>query len=168
MKTTIRTLVSILCLVLATGIVKAGEEAASPVNLELNLKTLIKSSVTFMNGSAMNTEKLVRKMKENRNTAKVCACEILKLRNNNDQFEQVAVFAEKTNYGDLTADYKKASLTLNGERKHMKAYFFDVVEVTQKITAPTDCLSLYLSMKSSEQVLILYDILDADINRVKQ
>jgi hypothetical protein len=165
MKTTIRTLVSIACLFIITGSANAEDKAASPV--QFSLKAFIKSSVTFA-GKGMNADRLLEKARDSRNTAKVCACEIMKLQNSNDSYDQVAVFAEKTNNGDLSADYKKASLTLNGERKHMKEYFFDVVQVTQKIVAPTDCVSLYLSMKSSEANLKMYDILDADINRVKK
>jgi hypothetical protein len=121
-----------------------------------------------MPGSNYNAETLFEKVKNQRNTARVCVCQVLNLKNNNNDFENVALFSERTNYGDLTADYKSASQLLVSENKHLKSFFFDKVEVVNKITAPTDCVSLYLKMKSQNEELKLYDILNADINRVKK
>jgi hypothetical protein len=166
MKTSIRTLLAIVCTSFIAGNSFANEESANPV--QLNLKSYIRSTVSFMSGSNYNADKLMDKVKNQPNTARVCACQVLTLKNNNNEFENVALFSEKTNYGDLTADYKVASQLLVTENKQLKSFFFDKVEVVNKINAPTDCVSLYLKMKSQNEELKLYDILNADINRVKK
>lgn len=166
MKTSIRTLVAIVCMSLLMTPAFSNEESAMP--LQFNLKTFIRSSVSFMAGGNMNAETILQKVKSQPNTARVCACEILKLKNNNNEFENVALFSEKTNYGDLSADYKTAGQLLNAENKHLKSFFFDQVEVKNKINAPTDCVSLYLRLKTQNDDLKMYDILNADINRVKK
>ncbi len=166
MKTSIRTLLAVVCMSMFVSYSFANDESASPV--QLNLRAYIRSSVSFMSGSNFNAETLIQKVKNQPNTARVCACQVLTLKNNNNEFENVALFSEKTNYGDLSADYKAANQLLVTENKHLKSFFFDKVEVVNKITAPTDCVSLYLKMKSQNDELKLYDILNADINRVKK
>ena len=166
MKTSIRTLLTTICFSLLVSSVSANEESASPV--QFNLKAFIISSFKFMPSGNLNAETIIERVKNQPNTARVCACEILKLQNNNSQFENVAIMSERTNYGDLSADYKSAAQLLVTENKHLKSFFFDEVQVSNKITAPTDCVSLYLKMKSQNDDLKLYDILNADINRVKK
>jgi hypothetical protein len=168
MKTSIRTLILSLVFVCAgiTGL-KANDSKASPVSFQLNLKAYIKASIDFVNKEAMNADKLLEQMKTEKSSAKVCVCEIMELKSNNYQFDNVAVLSEKTNNGDMTADYKTASQLLSKEKKQMKTMFFDAIKVTQKFTAATDCVSLYLAIRSQSADLKLYDILNADIVRVK-
>jgi hypothetical protein len=166
MKTSIRTLTLAMVFLCATvSSLHANEAAASPV--QFNLKSFIKASVEFVNKETMNADMLLQKLMNEKNTAKVCVCEIMELKSNNYQFQNVAVLSEKTNNGDLSADYKTASKLLSKERKHMKNFFFDVIKVTEKFTAATDCVSLYLTLRKGAVDLKLYDILDADIVRVK-
>lgn len=166
MKTSIRTFCSVL-VILCTSFssLQANESVASPV--QFNLKSFIRASVQFMSKETMNADKLMQKMLNEKNTAKVCVCEIMELKSNNYEFQNVAVLSQKTNNGDLTADYKTASQLLSKEKKHMQNFFFDVVKVTGKITAATDCVSLYLAIRRNAADLKLYDILDADIARTK-
>lgn len=166
MKTSIRAL-TLLLVFLCTSIssLRANETSVSPI--QFNLKSFIRASVEFINKETMNADKLLQKLMNEKNTAKVCVCEIMELKSNNYQFQNVAVLSEKTNNGDLSADYETASKLLGKERKHLKKFFFDVIKVTQKITAATDCISLYLAIHKSAADLKLYDILDADIVRAK-
>jgi hypothetical protein len=166
MKTSIRTLsLAFVFLCVTVSSISANDSTASPA--QFTLKSFIKASVQFMNNKNMNADMLLQMMANQNSTAKVCVCEIMELKSNNYQFQNVAVLSEKTNNGDLTADYKSASKLLSKERKHMKDFFFDVIKVTEKFTAATDCVSLYLMLRRDAVDLKLYDILDADIVRVK-
>ncbi|RYG01068.1 MAG: hypothetical protein EOO02_13535 [Chitinophagaceae bacterium] len=40
---------------------------------------------------------------------KVCACQMMTVQSNNEQIENIAVFSEKVNNGDLTADFAVAT-----------------------------------------------------------
>ena len=93
---------------------------------------------------------------------KICSCQILNLQSANYQHHNVAVFAEKTNYGHISSDFGIAKGTIEREKKHLKLFFYDKLTVVDHLSETTDCRSLYLRLKSTDQSLVLYDILDAD------
>lgn len=138
----------------------AGEKSASPLNFTLRNILAADKAIEVSNASMTN---LPSSEKKEKNRSKVCACEILKLRNNNSEQENVAIFSEITNNGDINAEYKTALEILQHQKKNMKDHSYDKVKVNQTITAPTDCKTLYLKMSKGEGGLVLYDILDADV-----
>ena len=139
----------------------AGEKSAAPYIFSLrNLTATEKVIAAF---TVTNADLTANAEKKEKNKAKVCACEILKLSNNNTEQENVAIFSEKTNNGDLDAEYKTALEILQKQKKNMKSQFYDKVKVNQRITAPVDCKTLYLKIVKNEDGLVMYDILDADI-----
>jgi hypothetical protein len=79
MKTSIRTLLTIVCMSMFVSNSFANDESASPV--QFNLRAYIRSSVSFMSGSNYNAETLLQKVKNQPNTARVCACQVLTLKN---------------------------------------------------------------------------------------
>lgn len=93
---------------------------------------------------------------------KICSCQILNLQSANYQQHNVAVFAEKTNYGHISSDFGIAKGTIEREKKHMKLFFYDKLTVVDNLSETTDCRSLYIRLKSTDQSLVMYDILDAD------
>jgi hypothetical protein len=95
-------------------------------------------------------------------TAKICACQILNLRSNNHHVKNAVVFAEKTNE-DGQADYTKAKIRLEKEKRIMRLLFYNKIEVIGKTTAATDCNTLFLQLKKKKDNLLLYEVLDADI-----
>jgi hypothetical protein len=165
MKTFTRISVLVLALCLYGVHTIAGEKGTNPVSFRL--KAFVNSSVQFMSGNAMNADRLIGKLRSGKNTARICVCEVMQLANNNDAYDQVALMSEKTNNGDLSADYKTATGLLSNEKKHMKEFFFDVLKVTRRISAPVDCVTLYLQLRSGTADMKMYDILDADIVRAK-
>ncbi len=161
MKTFLRTRFCSLFIVLSlvTVSAKAGDDAVRPS--QFNLKAFVKSSLNFMGGNAYKAEALLNKLKD-KQTDRVCVCEIMELQNNNSQFSNVAVLAEKTNNGDMGKDYKVAERQITQEKKQMKAQMFDEVKVNTRIAVATDCISLYIKLRQETAGLKLYDILDAD------
>jgi hypothetical protein len=96
---------------------------------------------------------------------KICSCQILNLQSANYVHRNVAVFAEKTNSGNSSANYKIAKQVIEKEKKHLRELFYDRMEVLHTVAETTDCKSLYNKLKGSDQSLVIYDILDADIKR---
>jgi hypothetical protein len=95
-------------------------------------------------------------------TAKVCACQILNLRSNNHQVKNAVVFAEKTN-NEGDADLTKARLRLEKEKRMLLLLFYNKIEVIGKTTAATDCNTLFRKLKKTQDNLLMYEVLNADI-----
>ena len=96
---------------------------------------------------------------------KICSCQILNLHSANYQHNNVAVFAEKTNHGHISSDFGIAKGMIEKEKKHLKLFFYDKLTVLDHLTETTDCKSLYIRLKSTDQSLVMYDILDADTKK---
>lgn len=96
---------------------------------------------------------------------KICSCQILDLKSNNYDHRHLAVFAEKTNNGDVSSDHSIARSAIEKEKKHLKEMFYDQLKVVNRVTESGDCQSLYSKLKAEDQTLVMYDILDADIRR---
>jgi hypothetical protein len=95
-------------------------------------------------------------------TAKVCACQILNLRSNNQHVKNAVVFAEKTNKeGDN--DLVQAKIRLEREKRLMRILFFTKIEVIARTSAETDCNTLFIQLKKKQDDLLLYEVLNADI-----
>lgn len=150
---------SVIFFLLCTLSVKAGDDVVRPH--QFDLAKLVRASVNFLGGNAGKAEVLLEKLK-NRQTDRICVCEIMELQNANAQFSNVAVLAEKTNNGDMGKGYKVAERQITQEKKQMKAQFFDDIKVNARIAVATDCLSLYIKLRQETTGLKLYDILDAD------
>jgi hypothetical protein len=95
-------------------------------------------------------------------TAKICACQILRVESNNEEKNYIAVFAQGTNTGNLSSDFNIATNVLAKEKKHMGNLFYDKVKVAENLTAATDCKLLYRNIKVKYENVKMYDILDAD------
>lgn len=147
-------------LMLLVTTVTAGEKNASPFNFSLLNLVAAERAIQQSNAAIGN---LPAKEKIEKNRSKVCACEILNVSNNNSRKDNVAIFSEITNNGDINAEYKTALEILQQQKKNMKDNHYDKVKVNQTITAPVDCKTLYLKMSKGTEGLVLYDILDADI-----
>jgi hypothetical protein len=97
-----------------------------------------------------------------RETRRVCSCQILDLQSHNYSHRDIAVFAEKTDDGNFIADVGMTKKAIEKEKKHLKLFFYDKMQVVGRIAEPTDCLSLYVKLKATHQDLVMYDILDAN------
>jgi hypothetical protein len=95
-------------------------------------------------------------------TAKVCACQILRVASNNENEQFIAVFAQGTNNGDLSANFATAVNVLEKEKKHLKAFFYTKIKTTENVTAATECSKLYSNIQVKYNNVKMYDILDAD------
>ena len=97
--------------------------------------------------------------------AKICSCQILEMKSSNYEHKNMAVFAEKTNYGNFSSDFSIAKDVIEKEKKHIRKFFYDKVKVLDQVSEATDCKSLYVKMKGADESLVMYDILDADVKR---
>jgi len=95
-------------------------------------------------------------------SAKVCACQILRVASKNENETLIAVFAQGTNNGDLSANFATATSVLEKEKKHMKAFFYTKIKTTENVTAPTSCSMLYKNIQVKYSNVKMYDVLDAD------
>lgn len=110
-----------------------------------------------------NTSTSIKEVEASANSAKVCACQLMAVSSNNEKLDYVAVFAEKTNNGELNNSFSVAMKVLDNEKKQMKQLFYSKIKVVGKITAYSSCRSLALKLKTGNNDLRVYDILDADI-----
>jgi hypothetical protein len=163
MKTILRALPFLLLLSLIMHFAHAGERNTSPVTSKL--ASSIRHSIHFMSGGGMTSERFLQRLESARmnKQAHVCVCEILKMENNNDSYDQVALLSEVTDNGDLSSEYRSAGKHLDSERRRLKQLFFDVVKVSERVNAPVDCVSLYLTLAGKRSDLKMYDILDSDV-----
>jgi exosome complex RNA-binding protein Csl4 len=100
--------------------------------------------------------------------SKVCSCQILNVKSNNEEVENVAVFAQKTNNGDISADLNAATSTIENAKKQMKGQFYSGIKVVAKRQVAMPCSELYKQLKNQNNSIKMYDILDADVlNRKK-
>ena len=97
-----------------------------------------------------------------KNNAKICACQLLDVKSTNEDFQNLAVFAEKTNNGDLANEQEATVQVLNKERKNLKA-FYSTITVKRQIVVTMDCASLYKQLKGAYENLKVFETLDADI-----
>ena len=164
MTTSVRTRFLMMLFILAGAIssAHANEDAARPGLFNLNL--FVQATVDMAKPGSAAARQLLDNTR-NSNTNSVCVCEIVELQNNNAQFSDVAIFAEKTNNGDLGREYKIAEQKISKEKKQMKAMFFEKVKTQTKIAATSNCFSLYLQLKGRYPELKLYDILNGNINK---
>ena len=95
-------------------------------------------------------------------STKVCACQILNLRSNNHDVLNAVVFAEKTN-NEGNADFAKAKIRLEKEKRMLLSLFYNKIEVISRTTAATDCNTLYKKLKKMQEDLLMYEMLNADI-----
>mgnify|MGYP001028184609 CR=1 FL=1 len=156
-----RTRFGSLCIIItmATLSAKANDGAVQPE--QFNLNAFVKASVSILDGNAAKIEVALDKLK-NMESASICVCEILELQNNNSIFPNVAIFAEKTNKGNIGDGYKIAERIIAKEKKQMRSIYFDAVKINTKVAVASNCLSLYMKLKATAPGLKLYDILDAD------
>jgi hypothetical protein len=138
---------------------KANDESVQPE--QFNLNAFVKASVSILDGNAARVEAFLNKLK-NKESTSICVCEILELQNNNSKYTNVAIFAEKTNKGNIGNGYKVAERTIAKEKKQMRSIYFDAVKINTKVAVASNCLSLYMKLKAEAPGLKLYDILDAD------
>lgn len=162
MTTSVRTRFLTMLFILAGAMPStyANEDAASPGLFNLNL--FVQATIDMAQPGKAAARQLVDNIR-NSNTNSVCVCEIVELQNNNARFADVAIFAEKTNNGNLGGGYKMAEQKISKEKKHMKSMFFEKVKTQTKIAATSNCFSLYLQLKGRYPELKLYDILNGDI-----
>jgi hypothetical protein len=170
MKTFNRIALILIALLPLIASATAGERNVDPVRRPPSITATIRNAVQFMPVGNMNAEQFLNRLQALRRNKQshVCVCEIMKLENNNDQYEEVALLSEKIDNGDLSAEYKVAGKQLVTERQRLKELFFDVVKVTEKVNAPVDCVTLYLLMAGRYDDLKMYDILDSDILNAKR
>jgi hypothetical protein len=156
-----RTRFGSLCIILTITAfsAKANGDAVQPE--QFNLNAFVKASVNLLGENDAKIESFLNKLKKKKLTS-ICVCEILELQNNNSKFTNVAIFAEKTNKGNIGNGYKTAERMIAKEKKQMKAIYFDAIKINTKMAVASNCLSLYMKLKVQAPALKLYDILDAD------
>ena len=87
------------------------------------------------------------------------------LKSNNYDHRHLAVFAEKTDNGDLSSDHSIAKSVIEKEKKHLKEMFYDQMKVINSVSESGDCLSLYSRLKADDQSLVMFSVIDADIRK---
>ncbi|MBS1668646.1 MAG: hypothetical protein JST58_14810 [Bacteroidetes bacterium] len=95
-------------------------------------------------------------------SAKICSCQILRVKSNNEPEKLIAVFAQVTNKGDFSAAYASASAVLQKEKKHLQGFFYSKVKTEENVNAASPCSLLYKNIKVKYDDVKLYGVLDAD------
>jgi len=159
MRSFIRTPLLLICFISFSSQILAGSHSVRPVSVFhqnfFNTIQRLDSSI----------EKTVPVVTHSLSSTKICSCQILNLQSANYIHRNVAVFAEKTNNGNSSLNYRIAKQVIEKEKKHLRELFYDKMEVLNTVAETIDCKSLYNKLKGADQSLIIYDILDADIKR---
>ena len=156
-----RTRFGSVCIILTMAALSANANERTVQPEQFDLSVFIEASVSVLNGSAAKIEAILDRVKS-RESSSICVCEVLELQNNNSTFTNVAIFAEKTNKGNIGNGYKIAERLIAREKKQMRSIYFDAVKINTKVAVASNCLSLYMKLKATAPGLKLYDILDAD------
>ena len=156
MKRNIRTLILALICLTSTEIILAGDGSIKPAS---------RFSAHFMATLKAADKAFVPAISKETKSFKICSCQILDLKSNNYDHRHFAVFAEKTNHGDISSDHSIAKSVIEKEKKHLKEMFYDQMKVVSRVSESGDCKSLYSKLKADDQSLVMYDILDADVRR---
>lgn len=119
-----------------------------------------KAVIPFFNASMLINS--IKNAPVEKSSAKICACQLLDVKSTNEDLQNLVIFAEKTNNGDLSNEQQATLQVLQQERKSMKA-FFAKVTVKREIIVKTDCATLYRQLKGSYDNLKVFETLDADI-----
>jgi len=151
MKLTFPNRIMLAMLILVSFSTQANELGALPRKILFNSPVFVTSVKTY------------DKDYNNKLVTKVCACQLLTVTSKNQQIENVAVFSEKINNGDITADFAVATKVLEQEKKHMKMFFYEKVKVVGKQVVATDCKTFYKQLKVQYDDLKMYELLDADV-----
>jgi cell wall-associated NlpC family hydrolase len=151
MKTLNFTLVLVLAFVVNNAFATGGSSAPAPTRILTNnfLFTVKSYHQLFLKNEVATS-------------SKVCSCQILNVKSNNEEVENVAVFAQKTNNGDISADLNAATATIEAAKKQMKGQFYSNVKVVAKKQVAIPCSELYKQLKNQNDNIKMYDILDAD------
>ena len=105
--------------------------------------------------------KSVEETRAEENTSKICACQLLDVKSTNEDFRNLALFAEKTN-GGLMNERQATVEVLNKERKKLKTFYSNIT-VTRQIVVAMDCASLIKKLKGAYENLKIFETLDADV-----
>ncbi len=129
-----------------------------------NMRPYFIRSAKFLENVRKNykAEAIANKLSE-ATAAKVCACQIMSVASNNEKMEYVAVFSEKTNYGELDNSFTVAMSVLENEKKQMKSLFFPKMKVLETYSVYSSCKTLAGQLTKINTDLKVYEMLDADI-----
>jgi hypothetical protein len=119
-----------------------------------------KSAIPFFNAAILIHS--IKTAPVEKNNAKICACQLMDVKSTNEDLQNLAVFAEKTNYGDVENEQQATLQVLKSEKKNMKA-FYSKVTVTREIIVTMDCASLKKKLKGAYENLTVFETLDADV-----
>jgi hypothetical protein len=119
-----------------------------------------KSTIPFFNTYVLVNS--IRNAPVEKNNAKICACQLMDVKSNNEDLQNLVVFAEKTNNGDLTNEQKITMTVLQKEKKNIKT-FYSEIKVKREIVVAMDCASLYKQLKGAYNNLKVFGTLDADV-----
>lgn len=119
-----------------------------------------KSAIPFFNTDVLVNS--IRNAPVEKNNAKICACQLMDVKSKNEDLQNLVVFAEKTNNGDLTNEQKITMTVLQKEKKNMKT-FYSEIKVKRELVVSMDCASLYKQLKGAYDNLKVFGTLDADI-----
>ncbi len=143
-----------IALIFLSQWVNANDHASRPVSI---------LGSAFLHKAIVKAAKLNLSKDHLRKERKICSCQVLDLKSSNYDHKHVAVFAEKSKYDDFSSDFHAAKAAIEKEKKHLKDFFYDQLEVVENISEETDCRTLYFKLKYADQSLVLYDILNADL-----
>lgn len=91
----------------------------------------------------------------------ICSCQILNMESSNYDHRYVVLLAEKANSGKAS-DFRKAKNRIQKEKKRLREMFYDRIQVVTEIETSGSCKSMFFRLKTANDRLQLYEILNAD------
>jgi hypothetical protein len=161
----IRFAAALIFLFLAALSVLAAPKSSLPVNANLfnlsqinELDNILPDSTTI---SSLVKESESETEKTHITGNRICSCQVLNLESSNYDHRYVVLLAEKTNDGSR-AGFKAARNRIQKEKKQLKMLFYDKVKLVAELQGKGSCKSMYFRLRSVDNQLQFYEILNAD------
>lgn len=93
----------------------------------------------------------------------VCRCQVIEVTGQDNNTELVGLFAEKDKSSNEKRDTRIMDAVIAKEKNYLKKGFVAKLEVLDHISADSDCMTLYYSLRQLKRKMKMHDVLNVDV-----
>jgi len=93
----------------------------------------------------------------------VCRCQVIEVTGRDNNTELVGLFAEKDKSSKEKRDTRIMDALIAKEKNYLKKGFVAKLEVLDHISADSDCMTLYYSLRRLNRKMKMHDVLNVDV-----
>jgi hypothetical protein len=98
----------------------------------------------------------------NTNAPTICRCQIVEVIDQDNSIELVGLFAEKGKSSKQKRDTRMMDALIAKEKNYLRKGFVFKLQVLDHISADSDCITLYYSLRRFNKKMKMHDVLNAD------